>query len=277
MRKLRISPPVGDVDILYSTSSESSRVKYVLRGSEFHHLAQVLRVKPGISVELRLPDTHKSVDTCVSDVKSDCLVLEAKAPSKSYSIIIPKITLCVGFIKPAKADLLVELAASAGAEDIIFFPANRSQFNLLEIGAKRLERWEKIAAESGKQSGFINDAKVHWASSLSSLLSNINEFSPPDSIKLILDIPTFHDRNDDDTPNMFHWLKNRESFVLEQTLKPAEVMLIIGPEGGLAKDEVYLARQNGFQAVSLGPKVLRTEHAAMASTLLLIAALSSGY
>jgi len=43
------------------------------------------------------------------------------------------------------------------------------------------------------------------------------------------------------------------------------VNVLIGPEGGVAPDEVEIARRNGWQVVSLGPRILRAETAALAS------------
>ncbi len=50
----------------------------------------------------------------------------------------------------------------------------------------------------------------------------------------------------------------------------AEVSLLVGPEGGLEADEVELARQAGFQVVSLGRRVLRAETAALVAAALVL-------
>jgi 16S rRNA (uracil1498-N3)-methyltransferase len=47
--------------------------------------------------------------------------------------------------------------------------------------------------------------------------------------------------------------------------RPAAVMLLAGPEGGFSENEIELALQRGFTAVRLGPRILRTETAALAA------------
>jgi 16S rRNA (uracil1498-N3)-methyltransferase len=52
-------------------------------------------------------------------------------------------------------------------------------------------------------------------------------------------------------------------------LQPARIALLVGPEGGFAANEVAAAQAAGFIAVTLGPRILRTETAAMAAAALL--------
>ena len=80
---------------------------------------------------------------------------------------------------------------------------------------------------------------------------------------------------------VLEWLKNRTTdlnFVLhhrtEKKLegydKPNSVSLLIGPEGGLTSDEITLAENNlDFNALSMGPRVLRTETAPVAAASLM--------
>lgn len=60
-------------------------------------------------------------------------------------------------------------------------------------------------------------------------------------------------------------LHPENSVALHEQTKPADrITLLIGPEGGFAPDEIQMARQAGFQPVLLGPRILRTETAALA-------------
>jgi 16S rRNA (uracil1498-N3)-methyltransferase len=57
---------------------------------------------------------------------------------------------------------------------------------------------------------------------------------------------------------------------LEEYGKPKNIALLIGPEGGFTDDEIRLACENGASAFSLGPRVLRTETAAMVASALVL-------
>ncbi|MFP8968196.1 16S rRNA (uracil(1498)-N(3))-methyltransferase [Pokkaliibacter sp. CJK22405] len=56
-------------------------------------------------------------------------------------------------------------------------------------------------------------------------------------------------------------LHHRSSVALQSLPKPASIALLIGPEGGLTEDEIAQAEAAGFQSVTMGPRVLRTETA----------------
>jgi 16S rRNA (uracil1498-N3)-methyltransferase len=56
--------------------------------------------------------------------------------------------------------------------------------------------------------------------------------------------------------------------VLPET-SPPQIVIAVGPEGGFAPEEVELARQHDFVAVGLGPRILRTETAALVTLAIL--------
>lgn len=55
----------------------------------------------------------------------------------------------------------------------------------------------------------------------------------------------------------------------DYAIGPSAIALIIGPEGGLSDHEVQLAMKQGFQSLSLGPRILRTETAAITALSIL--------
>lgn len=103
---------------------------------------------------------------------------------------------------------------------------------------KRTEQWQKIVISACEQSGRSVVPTVHPAQHLDKWLGQIT-----DELKLTLD----------------PWAKDTI-----KTLTPVNaVRLIIGPEGGFSDREVLLTTSAGFVAVQLGPRVLRTETAAL--------------
>jgi 16S rRNA (uracil1498-N3)-methyltransferase len=69
------------------------------------------------------------------------------------------------------------------------------------------------------------------------------------------------------TPRLIFWEDPRATPLRERLRgrpQPTSVALAIGPEGGFEADEIELATKNGFEAVSLGPRILRTESAVLA-------------
>ena len=121
---------------------------------------------------------------------------------------------------------------------------------LEEAGSSKIQRWQRILQEATEQCGRACLPELTSIRSLEHILNTI-----PDSALTIM--PWEEER----------YVSLRE--VLQATAsgyaqQPMTVFLFIGPEGGFDRGEVQLARQRGVQVVTLGPRILRAETAALA-------------
>jgi 16S rRNA (uracil1498-N3)-methyltransferase len=117
----------------------------------------------------------------------------------------------------------------------------------LDAGAiralSRRTRWQKIAREASRQSGRLDVPEVEGVTALTTAMNA----SPKDALKLML------------------WEGARQTTlrsVLPDT-PPQQIVIAIGPEGGFTVEEAEAARHAGFTPVGLGPRILRTETAAL--------------
>jgi 16S rRNA (uracil1498-N3)-methyltransferase len=120
-----------------------------------------------------------------------------------------------------------------------------------EKGEKRLKRWQRIATEAAKQSGRGSVPEVYPVTEMGQALAML----PPDTVIIM------------------PWEGEQVVSIKEvlTTLKPEGTFaLVIGPEGGFAREEVALAQKAGAQVVSLGPRILRTETAGMVALALVL-------
>jgi 16S rRNA (uracil1498-N3)-methyltransferase len=141
-----------------------------------------------------------------------------------------------------KMDFTIQKAVELGVRDIVPVDSRRSVLRLAgERAAKRVAHWQGVAASACEQCGRNQVPLVAPLEKLENWLARPAE----GCLRLML------------APDA------------EQTLAaipPArEVQLLIGAEGGLDPQEVIAAQQAGFQAVRLGPRVLRTETAGLAA------------
>jgi 16S rRNA (uracil1498-N3)-methyltransferase len=115
----------------------------------------------------------------------------------------------------------------------------------------RRARWQKIAREASRQSGRLDVPDVEPVTALAQAL----KAAPKEALKLIL------------------WEGARQTglraILPPPDEPPARIVIAIGPEGGFAVEEVELARQQGFAPVGLGPRILRTETAALVALAIL--------
>lgn len=219
-----------------------------------HHLITVLRAEVGTKVEIVAADHHvyrahvTSVDPAQVQLDQDL---------QQNSELPVKVTLACGIPKTAtKLDLIVQKGTELGADQIIFFDAQRSISKWkANKRAKKIGRLQKIANAASEQSHRNLQPVVAYGGSLANLLA---------------DYPA--------TARVVAWeesAKQGEASQLVQTvnsLRPGDSLLaIFGPEGGLTKGEVATMESAGVKAVGLGPRILRTETA----PLYLLAAVSA--
>jgi 16S rRNA (uracil1498-N3)-methyltransferase len=213
-----------------------------LRGAEAHHAAKSLRVR--IGEEITVADgTGRVVDAVVrclaGEVRADVVSLMTCAPP------VPSLTLYQALTKSDKLDDVVEKASELGVHRIVPFVAERS---VVRWDAKKRERarerWSLIARAAAKLS------KSPWLTGIDAIADGI---APSEELVLV----------------MHEGSQTRVRDVLPDAAPPS-VGIVVGPEGGLSEDEVEELSASGH-AVSLGPRVLRTETAGIVAVAVVAA------
>ena len=162
----------------------------------------------------------------------------------------PSIVLIQAVPKGPRMDWLIQKATELGVQEIIPVYMHRSVgFVTGEKGANRQSRWYRIATDAAKQCGRPNIPRVELPSSLSEAMEKI----PGDPLSIFCD--------ETETENSLAHLH-------AQAPHPRNIVLLVGPEGGTTDEERTLLRQRGFQAVTLGDLVLRTETAGIVAVAL---------
>lgn len=209
-----------------------------------HQVRDVLHLQVGEQIVLldnsgdEIPATVASVSKSAVDVR----LLERRA-GKSESNV--RIILCQGLLKSARFEWILEKGTELGVSTFAPILCRRSMAGLEDAGTSKIQRWQRIITEAAEQSGRARLPELLPIRPLKDALSNI----PPGALALM------------------PWEEER-AVLLRDVLKSSSsltVVLFIGPEGGLTADEVKLARQHGVQIVSLGPRILRAETAALAA------------
>jgi 16S rRNA (uracil1498-N3)-methyltransferase len=217
----------------------------VLADEDHRYLTRVLRLDVGAEVTLF---DGKSVEATARIMRIGPRALELKIEERRpvAGIDRPHVTVIQGLAKGDKLDFIVQKATELGAARIIPVTTARAVARL-DAGAirtmSRRARWQKIAREASRQSGRLDVPEVEGVAALSTALAA----SPKDALKLML------------------WEGARQTSLRSQlpAKPPQQIVIAIGPEGGFTVEEVEAARHAGFIAVGLGPRILRTETAAL--------------
>lgn len=212
----------------------------LLDGPEGRHAATVRRLRPG--EELVLSDGSGARARCVvARVLKDALELDVVerwvVPEPAVRVVLAQ-----ALVKGDRGELAVELATEAGVDAVVPWRASRcvTKWDDGPRGAKALERWRATAREAAKQARRARVPAVAEPVSTTGLA----RLAASSAVALVL-----HESS---------------STGLGSVPLPAsgDVLLVVGPEGGITDEELSTLTGVGAHAVRLGPDVLRASTAA---------------
>ena len=231
---------------LYISQPISGNKELTVEGEQAHYLSRVLRLKPGSNVTL-FDGSGSEYPSVVVAAKRQIVVLQiGQAVSRDTESHLP-LRLIQGISRGERMDFVVQKATELGVQRI---SPVLSEFSVVKLKSdraqRRMQHWNKIAQSACEQCGRNKLPIIDEPIALHELLQR-NEIA---ACKLLLQ-PC--------APVSLQQIDKVES----------AVDLLIGPEGGLSDAEIELATHAGFTAVSLGPRVMRTETAALAAVAII--------
>lgn len=210
-----------------------------LDSSDVHHISKVMRMKPKDKIEIVF---NKDIYLCqimeigVNNVKFN--ILEKKTIDNDLPL---KVTIAISLVNEQKWDYILQKATELGASEIIPLELSRS---LIKIDKnkyeKKQERWLKICKEAAEQSHRVTIPSI------------LNVMGTKELIKTDYDLKLVCS-----TTNGAINLKQ----LLSKHEKCGRILVVIGPEGGIAPSEEEALVENGFIRTSLGNFILRVETA----------------
>ena len=202
-----------------------------------HYLARVLRLSVGDSVSLFNGDGTDYPGKITTDRRQGVAVLLAtgSVPDTESPLAI---TLAQGIGRGDRMDYAVQKATELGVHRIQPLLTRRVEVRLNQKQlAKRMAHWQQVVISACEQCGRAVVPEVLQPLSFADWLA-----SDRASLRLMLD-------------------PEAESRLTDFTINGSGISLLVGPEGGFAREELEQARADGCSTVSLGPRVLRTESA----------------
>lgn len=232
---------MSDTAPVFLVDTIPSGTHAVLDGPEGRHAAAVRRLQPG--EELVIADGRGTAAACVVETVQDKNSLELRITRTwTEPQPQPRIVLAQALIKGDRGELAVELATETGVDVIVPWRAGRSIVKWEDgpRGAKALARWRSTAREAAKQS------RRAWVPEVTEPVTTrqLADLVRKSATTLVLDAAASAGIRDVTLPEQ------------------GDVLLVVGPEGGISESEAETLSAAGAQVVRLGPTVLRASTAA---------------
>lgn len=204
------------------------------------HLAAALRLQPGSAVVLFNGRGGEYRAEIIKLTRKSVTVAVASFDSRDRESTLP-VVLGLAVSRGERMDYAIQKCTELGVAEVFPLQTERTEVKLRgdRLQRKR-EHWQQVAISACEQCGRNRPPRVHPLQNLAGWLGSTTA-----SCRLVL-----HHRSDSGLAGL---------------PEPGEVALLIGPEGGLAPAEIEAAEAAGFQALTLGPRVLRTETAPVAA------------
>ncbi|MEM9057644.1 MAG: 16S rRNA (uracil(1498)-N(3))-methyltransferase [Pseudomonadota bacterium] len=232
---------------LYCPQPIAAETTAQLHADAVRHAVRVLRLREGAEVVL-FDGSGREYPARLKHIGKGTVSVDV-GRAVEHSVESPlDVTLVQGISRGERMDLTLQKATELGATRIVPVTMHRTVVRLsAERAAKRVAHWRGVVAHACQQCG--------------------RNALPP-----VADVVTFDAWLDGHRATDADLLLAPGAAPLEPGSPPASVTLVVGPEGGFAPQEVDRLAQRGFRGLGLGPRILRTETAALAALAVLQAA-----
>jgi 16S rRNA (uracil1498-N3)-methyltransferase len=235
---------------IFVEPSKINSAYVTLSSKQVHHIRNVLRLKPGDKI-IVLDNTGFEYEVTLEELSKDKSV--GKVLQKRPSAGEPRlqITLYQSLLMREKFEHILQKCTEVGVVRFVPVITQRSiVHDIRTITSRKMTRWRRIIQEAAEQSHRGRIPQLKNATHFETIVTGLENFDLA-FIALPEGQPLWDVLSKSDTA-------------------PTNMGLFIGPEGGFTEAEVWAACALGAKAVTLGPRILRTETAAVVTSALIL-------
>ncbi|MCL6520564.1 MAG: 16S rRNA (uracil(1498)-N(3))-methyltransferase [Armatimonadetes bacterium] len=222
-----------------------------LSGSQHRQIRNVLRLRIGDLIAL-FDGSGREFIARIQKIEKDRVlveILESRIPNTEPSI---RLTLGLSLLKGERMDIALQKCTEIGVSEFLIVQAQRSVRRISEDKQNtKLERWRAIVREAAEQSGRTRVPSVEGPFSFENAIIRVKNQGK----------------------RFIAWEQEKEVTLraaVQNIEKVNEVAFFTGPEGSFTVEEIDIAKKHGATTVSLGPRILRAETAAIVGSALII-------
>jgi len=229
--------------------------RVVLQGDVAHQISAVLRMRAGDTIVL-LDDSGWEFEVRLAQVgrtEASGEILQRR-PARAEPRV--RLTLFQSLLKRDNLEWVLQKCTEIGVAAFVPVVSQRTIVSRpQDVSDSKIRRWRRIVTEAAEQSRRGRLPVVHPVARFEQAVAGVGEFD--------LSLLPWEEEPD-------AGLRAALAVAKGETGGPVSVALFVGPEGGFAEDEVALAMAHGALPVTLGPRILRAETAAVVAASLIL-------
>lgn len=219
-------------------------------GEDVRHISNVLRMQKGEQILIGSKETLETYLTEIEQIEKEKVVAKIIEKLETQTESNVEIDLYQGLPKADKMELIIQKTTEIGVSKVIPVDMARCIVKLDEKDAKKkIERWQKVAEGAAKQSKRSKIPEIKNKIKIKDLENIIGQY---DTF-----IVAYEEENEVTLKQELKKLKEQEKY---------KIGVLVGPEGGIAKEEIEKLIQYNSKIVTLGKRILRTETAPIVLT-----------
>lgn len=223
----------------YFVNKIENEKNIIIDNDDFYHITKVMRMK--VHDKVYLCDTINSYIAEIIEITKNEVILEIIEKLEENKELPTSITIAHGIIRKEKMEETIEKVSALGAN--FYLPVEMERCNAKfhdDKLDKKMIRLNKIAKEACEQSHRTNLLSVLNPINFKTFLKECSKYD--------LLLVAYENTNPEET---FRKIINKKKY--------NNILVLVGPEGGISENELLKLSEVGFIKVSLGPRILRTE------------------
>lgn len=219
-------------------------------GEDVKHISSVLRMQKGEQILIGSKETLETYLTEIEQIEKEKVVAKIIEKYDTQTESNVEIDLYQGLPKADKMELIIQKTTEIGISKVIPVDMVRCIVKLDEKDAKKkIERWQKVAEGAAKQSKRSKIPEIKNKIKIKDLENIISQY---DAF-----IVAYEEENEVTLKQELKKLKEQEKY---------KIGILVGPEGGITKEEIEKLTSYNAKVVTLGKRILRTETAPIVLT-----------
>ena len=223
-----------------------------IKDKDVNHIKKVLRKNIEDEITICNENTKQDYLCKIINIEENeiiCKILKELETNVESNI---EVSIFQGLPKADKMELIIQKSVELGVQDITPIEMKRCVVKLKEKDkTKKIERWQKISEVAAKQCGRNYIPKINNIENLKEISEKIKDYD----VVLV----AYEEEKENTLKNELKLLKKDN----KENNKKIKIAIVIGPEGGMDKEEINTLEKNGAKIITLGKRILRTETVAL--------------